>query len=94
MVAGDGEPVAEVVPEGDAELGAGLSQTEEGISAVAAGVAARPAADLALGDLTTNIVLRAVSYVRKLVTELSGGVFGYLDSVLERHSFDEFGELI
>ena len=35
-----------------------------------------------------------VSYVRKLVTELSGGVFGYLDSVLERHSFDEFGELI
>ena len=37
---------------------------------------------------------RAQSYVRKLVTELSGGVFGYLDSVLERHSFDEFGELI
>ena len=35
-----------------------------------------------------------LSYVRKLVTELSGGVFGYLDSVLERHSFDEFGELI
>ena len=34
------------------------------------------------------------SYVRKLVTELSGGVFGYLDSVLERHSFDEYGELI
>ena len=34
------------------------------------------------------------SYVRKLVTELSGGVFGCLDSVLERHSFDEFGELI
>ena len=37
---------------------------------------------------------RVKSYVRKLVTELSGGVFGYLDSVLERHSFDEFGELI
>ena len=37
---------------------------------------------------------RVASYVRKLVTELSGGVFGYLDSVLERHSFDEFGELI
>ena len=37
---------------------------------------------------------RSRSYVRKLVTELSGGVFGYLDSVLERHSFDEFGELI
>ena len=38
--------------------------------------------------------LIVLSYVRKLVTELSGGVFGYLDSVLERHSFDEFGELI
>ena len=38
--------------------------------------------------------LLIASYVRKLVTELSGGVFGYLDSVLERHSFDEFGELI
>ena len=39
-------------------------------------------------------LIPTVSYVRKLVTELSGGVFGYLDSVLERHSFDEFGELI
>ena len=45
-----------------------------------------------LGVETENPVTE--SYVRKLVTELSGGVFGYLDSVLERHSFDEFGELI
>ena len=44
--------------------------------------------------LSTGCQWRAMSYVRKLVTELSGGVFGYLDSVLERHSFDEFGELI
>ena len=42
----------------------------------------------------TVITWHRKSYVRKLVTELSGGVFGYLDSVLERHSFDEFGELI
>ena len=42
----------------------------------------------------TNWLKTMASYVRKLVTELSGGVFGYLDSVLERHSFDEFGELI
>ena len=42
----------------------------------------------------SNGYLSRSSYVRKLVTELSGGVFGYLDSVLERHSFDEFGELI
>ena len=54
-----------------------------------------PAADVQ--DRDGGLTLLAslfVSYVRKLVTELSGGVFGYLDSVLERHSFDEFGELI
>ena len=45
-------------------------------------------------DRNTNAQRYRESYVRKLVTELSGGVFGYLDSVLERHSFDEFGELI
>ena len=45
-------------------------------------------------SVRTESPLAATSYVRKLVTELSGGVFGYLDSVLERHSFDEFGELI
>ena len=44
--------------------------------------------------LENHVGCLASSYVRKLVTELSGGVFGYLDSVLERHSFDEFGELI
>ena len=34
------------------------------------------------------------SYARKLVTGTSGGVFDLLDPVLERHSFDEFGELV
>jgi hypothetical protein len=34
-----------------------------------------------------------LSYGRKLVTALSGGVFDLLDPVLERYSFDEFGEL-
>ena len=34
-----------------------------------------------------------MSYARKLVTALSGGVFDLLDPVLERYSFDEFGEL-
>ena len=54
------------------------------------------AKEMAVSNLTnlTGIGGQSRSYVRKLVTELSGGVFGYLDSVLERHSFDEFGELI
>ena len=47
-----------------------------------------------LQSIPSNSIASWASYVRKLVTELSGGVFGYLDSVLERHSFDEFGELI
>ena len=34
------------------------------------------------------------SYARKLVTGLSGGVFGLLDAVLKRRSFDDFGELV
>jgi hypothetical protein len=34
------------------------------------------------------------SYVRKLVAAISGGVFDLFDSVLERDSFDEFGELV
>ena len=33
------------------------------------------------------------SYARKLVTVISGGVFDLLDPVLERHSFDELGEV-
>jgi hypothetical protein len=36
---------------------------------------------------------RIKSYGRKLVTGISGGVFDLLDPVLERYSFDEFGEL-
>ena len=55
-----------------------------------------PAAEklVSLFEPHSDIIVKGGSYVRKLVTELSGGVFGYLDSVLERHSFDEFGELI
>ncbi len=58
---------------------------------------ARVALEALRGDKTIQQIAakhKVQSYVRKLVTELSGGVFGYLDSVLERHSFDEFGELI
>jgi len=34
-----------------------------------------------------------MSYGRKLVTVISGGVFDLLDAVLEFHSLDELGEL-
>ena len=47
----DGEPCAEIVPEGDAELATGLGEAEKGIAAIAAAIVARTAADLALGHL-------------------------------------------
>src|SRR5260370_1503407 len=44
-VAGDGEPGAEIVPEGNSELGAGLGKAEEGVAAIAAGIAPGATAD-------------------------------------------------
>ena len=64
--AGDAEPGAEIVPEGDAELPAGLGEAEEGVAAVAADVAVGSAADLALGHLAADVVLRAVGVQRDL----------------------------
>ena len=58
--------MSQIVPEGDAELGAGLGETEEGIAAVAPGIAAGAAADLALGDVAADVVLRTVGVQRAL----------------------------
>ncbi len=59
-LAGDGESGAEIVPERDAELGAGFGEAEEGVAAIASGVAACSAADFSLDDLAADVVLRAV----------------------------------
>src|SRR3712207_5473878 len=59
-LAWDTEPGAEVVPEAEAELGAGLGQAEKGVAAVASGIDPGAAADLAPGDLGADVVLRAV----------------------------------
>ena len=46
------------------------------------------------GDrLTPSHAVRRGNYARKLVTVISGGVFDLLDPVLERHSFDDVGEM-
>src|SRR5215208_163421 len=62
----DSEPSAKVVPEAEAELGTGLGQAEEGVPAIASGVAAGSAADLAPGDLGADVVLRSVGVQRDL----------------------------
>lgn len=66
LAAGNGEPVAEVVPESDAELGAGFYQTEESITAVSPEIAAGATADLSFGDLAADVVLRAIGVQRDL----------------------------
>src|SRR5215207_9151283 len=60
----DGEAGAEIIPEGDAELCAGFAEAEEGVAAVATGVASCAAADLAFGDLAADVVLRTVGVQR------------------------------
>src|SRR3954470_1431949 len=62
----DADPVAEVVPEGDAELLAGLGEAEEGVAALAAKIALGAAADLALGHLAADVVLGTVGVQRDL----------------------------
>src|SRR5713226_2430941 len=59
-VSGDIEPGTERIPEGDAELGAGFGEAEEGIPAVASGIAAGAAADFAFGEVAADVVFGAV----------------------------------
>src|SRR5271168_594525 len=54
------EARAQIVQEADAEFAASFVEAEEGVAAVAAGIAAGSAADLALGDLATDVVLGTV----------------------------------
>src|SRR3954452_7332365 len=62
----DSEPSAKVVPEAEAELGTGLRQAEAAVPAIASGVAAGSAADLAPGHLGADVVLRSVGVQRDL----------------------------
>ena len=64
LLAWNVETCAEVVPEGDAELRAGMRQAKECIAAVAAMVTAGAAADLALDDMATDVTLRAIGLLR------------------------------
>ena len=58
------EPCAEVIPEADAELGAGFGEAEKGIAGVATAIASGTARDFSPCDVTTNVVLGAVAEFR------------------------------
>ena len=62
--AGHGEAGAEVIPEPDGLLGTGFHQAEEGVAAIAAGVRAGAARDLAAGYVGADVILRAVGVQR------------------------------
>ena len=61
---GAAQPGAEIIPEGEAELGAGFSEAEKGVAAIAPEIAAGAAADLALGHLAADGVFSAVGVQR------------------------------
>src|SRR5713101_7637737 len=61
---GDCKSRAEVIPEGDAEFCAGLAEAQECVATVATSVASGAAADLSLGDLAADVVLRSVGVER------------------------------
>src|SRR6476646_5802757 len=65
-LASNAEPVAEAVPECDAEFGCGAHQSEECVAAVASIGAARAATDLTLGYMETDVALGAVGVERYL----------------------------
>src|SRR5260370_42459736 len=65
-LAGHAQAAAQIIPECDAMLCAGLGKPKEGIPAIASAIAAGPGADLAPDHLTTNVVFRAVGVKRYL----------------------------
>src|SRR5947209_19446029 len=60
------KPASEIIPERDAQLGAGMHQTKKRVAAITAGIAAGPAADLALDDVAADVALRTVGVQRNL----------------------------
>ena len=60
------EPAAQIVPERDAKLVAGLGQAKKRITAIAASIAACSGADLAPGHVAADVVLRTVGVERDL----------------------------
>ena len=66
VLTGNPKPAAEIVPECDAEFGAGLGKAEEGIAAIATEVTAGSRTEFAAGNLATDVVLGAVGMQRRL----------------------------
>src|SRR3979411_948604 len=60
------EPATEIIPDRDAELVAGLGQTEESIATVAAAIAACSGTDLPPCDVTADVVFGAIGVERNL----------------------------
>jgi hypothetical protein len=66
LASGDGEACAQIIPEFEAVLGAGLEEREKGVATVAACIAAGSTADAAFGDLAADVVFGAVGVERNV----------------------------
>ena len=62
----DAEPVCEIIPERDTQLGAGVHEPEKRVAAITPGIAAGSAADLTLGNVAADVALRTVGVQRDL----------------------------
>src|SRR5690349_6588057 len=87
----DAEAIAEIGPEGDGVLLAGLLQRQEGIAASSAVLAAGAAADLAHGHRVADILLRAVGVERHLGALQGDQQFGLAQLQAGERSI-EFGD--
>src|SRR5277367_6111279 len=63
-VSGHPEPAAQIVPDRDAELVAGLGEAQKCVATIATDIAPCPGTDLPPRDIATDIVLRAVGVER------------------------------
>src|SRR5208282_683925 len=64
-VPGHLQPAAKIIPHRDAQLVAGLGETQKRIATIAADIAARPRTDLAPRDITTDVIFRSVGVQRR-----------------------------
>jgi hypothetical protein len=74
----DLEHGAEKILEGDAKLIADFGEAKKCIATAPSLIAARPTADLAFGDLTTNVVFRTVGVQRDLRSLENHQQFGFV----------------
>ncbi len=61
-----------------------FGEAEKGVAAIAAGIAAGAAADLALGDVAADVVFRSVGGIRPLYQKTVRDRYGRMEKALQQ----------